>query len=799
MAAICYSTPFEYPAYLRQASERESHYSASGLPLSACDETCNARIAKRSLYGVISADSWLVWAARKLASQPVGYLPTRLFASIRKVWVAKVFPTPGMLRSATLTLPDNEGQCDIRRYFLERSAPRWLWDLDDISRIVASIPHERISRTVQQAELILNNEFTFRGRSPVRLSKGQWTPEGVSLGWIWDLNRHHWFATLGFAFWYTGDVRFLHAFIYQSSDWMQQFLDRIGRIEWDTPFEVASRLNAWLWAYFLFVTAENWPSTHHKKFLDGLGLMAEYLSHSLEYHCPGNHIILEAKTLALISEVFPEFKGSSQWRSKGRRIVWRELDRQICSDGVHAERSTMYHRIVAGELAELWYHYRKNRVENANVIGAVVEKMAEFQAWIDQGAGQMPLLGDAHLEDTYYRFCAPALVDVGAQNVAHLLESEFTEHTSWLLAAQKIGVTQTPRTAMPAGRAFPDGGYFVARSDWSRDADVVTWDCGPIGFDPNRKHAHLDSLAFTLSSTGTPIIIDPGTHEDRSRWPSLRRTGAHNTIRIDGEDQGILARRDEIWSPPRARLHLWASSNECTVMAGSQDGYRRLPNPVDVMRTILVMHGLYVLVIDSVRGAGNHRIEQPFHLAPGSSVEEDLHRRSVKIVNGRATVNMSWAGEIADGLKSVHPAAPEIEISSGVAEMFCGRPEDMTVVCATVSDSVPADIAVVIASRPNPLDIRWVQDMGTSQWMNVTDGTFEHRIYLDIATRTPARLPGHWQTNSWFAIVRRASKAAGQDLLVPSSSQIWRLDREKCEESVFTGGFRKVLVEDNGQ
>ncbi len=38
--------------------------------------------------------------------------------------------------------------------------------------------------------------------------------------------------------------------------------------------------------------------------------------------------------------------------------------------------------------------------------------MAEFQRWIDQGGGSLPLFADAHAEDTYCRFSAPAAVGI---------------------------------------------------------------------------------------------------------------------------------------------------------------------------------------------------------------------------------------------------------------------------------------------------------------------------------------------------------------------------------------------------
>src|SRR5262249_62318602 len=87
-------------------------------------------------------------------------------------------------------------------------------------------------------------------------------------------------------------------------------------------------------------------------------------------------------------------------------------------------------------------------------------------------------------------------------------------------------------------------------------------------------------------------------------------------------EQGVLAARDEIWSAPNAELELWATSPECSVMAGRHDGYRRLTYPVWHARTIIVMHGLYWLVVDRLTGSGWHLAEQRFQFAPDVAVEE---------------------------------------------------------------------------------------------------------------------------------------------------------------------------------
>jgi len=743
-----------------------------------------------------------MWTARKLASQGPGYVPRRLRYMARRRWVDRVFPTRWMARRAEIIPPDSAMGLTLQEHFRRRPAPHWHWTGSNISAIVRSLPEDRRTRTVGEAEDILNRRFAFRGTEAVTLAPGEWTPPAVSNDWVCDLNRHHWFATLGFAHWYAGDPRFLHGFVAQSSDWMDKNLGRLGRLGWDTPFEVASRINGWLWAHFLFLPSPDWESTHYERFLRGLGLLAEYLSQAIEYHSPGNHILLEAKALALCGEVFPEFAGAARWRRKGWRILERELRKQICRDGVHAERSTMYHRIIAGELADLWLFCRLNQLPQAAALGEAIERMAEFQTWIDQGGGYPPLFGDAHAEDTYCRFSAPAAVAAVQGSAARDLITEPTDHSFWLLGDGWQGPPRAqPSELVPAGRAFPQGGYFVARSAWTIDADVLVWDCGPTGYHLNRKHAHLDTLSFTLSVAGTPLLIDPGTAEDDDRRESLRSTRAHSTVCIDGEEQGTLAERGEIWSPPRPVLLLWATSEECTVMSGRHDGYRRLRKPVWHERTILAMHGLYWLVVDRLDGRGEHLAEQRFHVVPGAQVVAGQDGGVVELTKDGVSLSLYWARGGNGWQGALEAALPRIRIEPSLAELSCGRPEPTWMVTAERRGRVPFDLAIAASPVGRGVRLSWASGTEQTGRLTVTGPGFEHQVYLESRAGGPMALSGGWTTDARVAIVRSSQGAEPHDMLLAGASHVWREHREYAADARAPDGgtgLRRLVLEPEG-
>jgi uncharacterized heparinase superfamily protein len=748
------------------------------------------------------ATDWLIWVARKLASQSPGYLPRRLRYLVQKRWVDRVFPTGWMARRADLAGPDPVVGPTPQEHFRQRPCPRWHWSGETTPSIVRAVPQERRLRTVGEAEDILKRRFRFRGREVVALAPGEWAPHTVSRDWVCDLNRHHWFATLGCAYWYTGDARFLDAFVTESSDWMNRHLSRLGRLEWDTPFEVASRINAWIWAHFLFLAAPEWESGHHERLVRGMGLLAEYLSQVIEFHSPGNHILLEAKALALCGEVFPEFAGAAGWRRKGWGILGAELRKQIGSDGVHAERSTMYHSIIAGELAELWFFCRLNHLPQAIPLGEAVQKMADFQAWLDQGGGRLPLFADAHPEDSYCRFSARAAVAAAHAAGTHGLVTEPTDHSYWLLGDGGQGPAPThPAEAVPAGHAFAEGGYFIARSARASGADVLVWNCGPVGYHLNRKHAHLDALSFTLAVAGIPLLIDPGTAEDDGRRETLRSTRAHTTVCIDGVEQGTLAARGEIWSPPHPELLLWATSDECTVMSGRHDGYRRLREPVWHVRTIIVMHGMYWLIVDTLEGSGEHRAEQRFHVAPGTEVAGSQNGGAVELTKDGVSLCLSWARGKAARPGGLESARPRLRIEPSEAELTCGRPEATWTVAAERSGPVPFELAVVASSAGHGVLASWIGGTEHTGPLTVSGPDFQHQVFLKRRATELLDVGSGWQSDARVAIVRASAEHGHRDLLLAGSSRVWAGQREYPADAGTPNnmvGLRRIALEPAG-
>jgi hypothetical protein len=168
--------------------------------------------------------------------------------------------------------------------------------------------------------------------------------------------------------------------------------------------------------------------------------------------------------------------------------------------------------------------------------------------------------------------------------------------------------------------SFPDGGYFIQRSDWGarsesfRAARYLIFDAGALG---DGGHGHYDLLSVEIAAHGRPLVIDPGRYTYAEHGANWRRwfkgTAAHNTVCVDGLDQTPYRRGKPKGATAQGRLLERTSAPGLDVLYGeaTSPAYE-----VRHTRRIFFIAGEYWLIVDQLRGARPHRFDLRFHLAP---------------------------------------------------------------------------------------------------------------------------------------------------------------------------------------
>jgi uncharacterized heparinase superfamily protein len=176
----------------------------------------------------------------------------------------------------------------------------------------------------------------------------------------------------------------------------------------------------------------------------------------------------------------------------------------------------------------------------------------------------------------------------------------------------------------PQSAAFPDGGFFVLRSD---RAHVIV-DCGEVGMHGRGGHGHNDILSFELWLDGMNLVTDCGAYlytasrEWRNRF---RSTAFHNVVQVDGEELNRFISPDHLWQlrdDARPQDVVWQPGSRVDYFRGSHTGYLRLAPPITVTREIaLFKDGHDVVVRDAVGGTGTRELTWRFHLDPAVGAE----------------------------------------------------------------------------------------------------------------------------------------------------------------------------------
>ncbi len=530
----------------------------------------------------------------------------------------------------------------LAAYFRGRTNPVLFFDEADAADIVAQIPIEQQAQTIRAADQVCQNSFDFRG-APVHFDGSvDWAycPNG-NIDWRWDLNRHTFIETLGRAYRYTGDERYALKFRELLCDWLARNPARIDQVNWTSVFEVAFRIDEWVWALAYFRPSHVLEEML-EQFLAGLLTHAHYLNANLELHVPNNHLLLEAKALALLGILFPEFKEADTWRTRGLRLLETQVRAQVCADGVHGERTTLYHRVIAGELLELLVAMENNRLPIPPGLREPFTQMVEFELALCKPDGSFPLLGDSAQADTHLRFSASSggALFLGTEGLP-LQESDY-----WLLGSRVPSRRHSEAESRPHGtllpfvpnyeqsRAFPVGGYYLMRAGQDADARYLIFDCGPFGLSVMPNHGHADALSFELYANGQTLLVDPGFYGTALGldWRNFfRGTRAHNTIAVDGLDQSQLLDERRVYRPANATCLDWASNRDYDFVDGMHDGYTRLDEPVTHRRQIFFAKPCYWVIVDVLTGRGQHHFDLYFHLLPGSRALLDSDPAMVRV------------------------------------------------------------------------------------------------------------------------------------------------------------------------
>jgi len=369
---------------------------------------------------------------------------------------------------------------------------------------------------------------------------------------IWELNRHQYFATLGRAYWRTGDERYAAEIVKHIVDWMDHNPPGQG-INWASSLEVSFRSISWIWALYFFRHSPALTAIVFWRILKHLYVHGLHIETYLSTHySPNTHLTGEALGLFYLGTLLPEFRCARRWRTLGHNILVQELGRQVRKDGVYFEQTSYYQRYTA----EFYTHFYLLKQINSEPIEPELKDklrgLLDHLMFLTRPDGTTPLIGDddggrlVTIDERRRNDFRAALVSgaIVLDNPQYkYVAGAASEESLWLCGSAGLSMYDTLQAEPPKedSRAFVDGGYYVMRDGWTRDDNFLVIDCGAHG-SLSCGHAHADALSIDAAAGGRTLLVDPGTYTytgSAELRDDFRHAGNHNTVTIDNESSSI--------------------------------------------------------------------------------------------------------------------------------------------------------------------------------------------------------------------------------------------------------------------
>jgi hypothetical protein len=468
--------------------------------------------------------------------------------------------------------------------------------------------------------------------------------------YLWEPSRHAELLALAQAWHLTQHPRYAEGCRTLLDSWIEQCPCPLGA-HWTSSLEHAVRLVHWSFAWHLLggdrspLFATPAGQSFRERWLTSIFQHCRFIAaHFSRHSSANNHLLGELTGLFIATATWPLWPQSQAWSYAAQRELEQQALLQNGVDGVNREQAVWYHHEVADMLLVAAVVGRANGREFSAAFWQRLEAMLEFIASIMDVAGNVPAFGDsddaiiARLDPApdvhvYRSLLATGAVLFGRAELMHKA-GRFDDKSRWLLgddAAAQFAALSAPIAPGPLRREFPQAGYYILGSDFETGNEVrIVADAGPLGYLSIAAHGHADALSFTLSAAGQELLIDPGTfayHTQRQWRDYFRGTAAHNTVRVDGQDQSVSAGNFLWLAHACARATAFETTPQVDCLRAEHDGYRRLRDPVVHRRELRLEHATATLtVIDELFCLRSHQVEIFWHFAPDCSVTHTGNR-----------------------------------------------------------------------------------------------------------------------------------------------------------------------------
>lgn len=613
----------------------------------------------------------------------------------------------------------------------------------------------------------------------------------------WELNRHQHLVTLAKAWRLTNDDKYVRELIAQWRSWTKANPYPLG-INWASSLEVAFRCLSWIWVDRLLQGAPGYLE-FRAELLPELEFHGRYIERYLStYFSPNTHLLGEVVAMFFLGTLYPQMPHAARWKNEGWKVVLREAERQVRPDGVYFEQSLYYHvyaldlllyaRILASQnQIAIPLSYDETMRRMLHVLDALAQA-GPPEGFGDDDGGRVlnsrrnrteHMTDPVALGDVIFRSQADRS-QAGRSDGRHhrFSAAQLTEESIWLFgeaAIARLAEVEPTGQVVAGSVSFPDGGIHVL-GDSRPCAQLMAIDAGPHGAG-RCGHGHADALSLRLTINGSRYLVDSGSgvyiSADPAERDAFRGTAAHNTMRVDGQDQAVPDEPFSWKNIPTTRVERWITSETFSYFAGGHDGYERLADPVTHRRTVLRVNGDggngIWLVRDLALGSTEHDLELNWHFASNMVAQQV----------GNSELVVSRPGDDQSSLQLIWPesSAWRTSITQGKISPAYGVYEPAPVVRCEARVKLPAEIPTALivqasaAVQQNPVRMVSTEQPGV-QIYELHDARGAHSFFF--ARGKSSWSSGPWSSDAELLYLRTESQQLAQLIVIGGSSLAWQ-------------------------
>ena len=324
-----------------------------------------------------------------------------------------------------------------------------------------------------------------------------------------------------------------------------------------------------------------------------------FLKSRIEYHLQGNHLLENAFALFIGGLVAQQPKLATQ----GRDLIKKQLLEQVLDDGMHYERSPMYHLIILERILDVLNYaincndeIRDDLITVAHRMVAVVLHWNELQ--------RIPMM-----QDSAYGIALPT--------------ADLLQYAKRLLGAQ---YPTTPASLKDSRYRFLSSGPLK-----------VFANVGAISPSYQPGHAHADELSFELFLDGIPVIVDTGvsTYEKNDRRQTERSSQSHNCVFVGTNSS-------DVWSGfrvgSRAQVRLMVDSPDIVEASCSF-------NKKKIVRRFDVSVPNKLVISDTLKDTSHKQFSGKGHLHFHPNRRLDVLTSSVMVIDKKLRLSITNRNE----------------------------------------------------------------------------------------------------------------------------------------------------------